>query len=153
LLTVRSYKPEVREHLLSGIARIARGEAIAAGMPEDRMPVMVVKDESATSTFNTPTQTARLGALFAARFGEKRVVASPPAMASEDFSNYWLADPKIESTIFWVGGVTQARFDAAKGDPTQLPSLHSPFWAPDAEAVIATAAEALAAAAIDTLAK
>ena len=153
LLTVRSYKPEVREHLLSGIARIARGEAIAAGMPEDRMPVMVVKDESAASTFNTPTQTARLGALFTARFGEKRVVAAPPVMASEDFSNYWLADPKIESTIFWVGGVTQARFDAAKGDPTQLPSLHSPFWAPDAQAVIATAAEALAAAAIDTLAK
>ena len=32
-LTVRTYKPEVRKLLLDGIARIARGEAIAAGMP------------------------------------------------------------------------------------------------------------------------
>ncbi|HMO75520.1 MAG TPA: amidohydrolase, partial [Sphingopyxis sp.] len=35
-LTVRSYTDEVRDHLLSGIARIAKGEAIAAGIPEDR---------------------------------------------------------------------------------------------------------------------
>src|SRR4029079_5495464 len=37
-LTVRPYKPEVRKLLLDGIARIARGEAIAAGVPDDRMP-------------------------------------------------------------------------------------------------------------------
>lgn len=37
-LTVRSYKPEVRKALLDGIARVARGEAIAAGLSEDRMP-------------------------------------------------------------------------------------------------------------------
>ncbi|MGE5600291.1 MAG: amidohydrolase, partial [Pseudomonadota bacterium] len=39
-LTVRSYKPEVRKLLFDGIKRIARGEAIAAGVPEDRMPVV-----------------------------------------------------------------------------------------------------------------
>ena len=43
-LTVRSYKPEVRKLLLDGITRIARGEAIAAGMPEDRMPVVTVRE-------------------------------------------------------------------------------------------------------------
>src|SRR3546814_11258112 len=31
-LTVRSYTDEVRNHLLDGIVRIAKGEAIAAGM-------------------------------------------------------------------------------------------------------------------------
>lgn len=35
-LTVRSYKPEVRKALLDGIRRIARGEAIASGMPKTR---------------------------------------------------------------------------------------------------------------------
>src|SRR5690606_2812489 len=34
-LTVRSYSAETRDKLLGGIRRIARGEAIAAGMPED----------------------------------------------------------------------------------------------------------------------
>ena len=38
-LTVRTYTPEVRVHLLEGISRIARGEAIAAGLPDDLMPV------------------------------------------------------------------------------------------------------------------
>ena len=41
--------------------------------------------------------------------------------------------------------VPQAEIDAAKKDGRTLPSLHSPFWAPDAPAVIATATEALTA--------
>src|ERR671913_2513785 len=38
-LTVRSYKPEVRKALLDGIRRIARGEAIAAGVGGGRLPL------------------------------------------------------------------------------------------------------------------
>jgi hippurate hydrolase len=34
-----------------------------------------------------------------------------------------------------------------------LPSLHSPFWAPEADKVIATASEAMAAAALDLMPK
>ena len=53
-LTVRSYKPEVRKLLLDGIRRIARGEAIAAGIPEDRMPVVTFREgEFTPATFNT----------------------------------------------------------------------------------------------------
>ncbi|HMT43558.1 MAG TPA: amidohydrolase [Chakrabartia sp.] len=153
LITVRSYKPEVRQHLLDGIARIAKGEAIAAGMPEDRMPVVTVKDEFTPSTFNTSVLSNRLATVFEGRFGKARVQKVPPTMGGEDFSRYWLADQSKESMIFWVGGVPQARWDAAKGDPAKLPSLHSPFWAPEAETVIATAAEALTAAALDVLTK
>ena len=74
-------------------------------------------------------------------------------MASEDFSRYWLADKTKQSVIFWVGGVPQAKWDAAGGDTPKLPSLHSPFWAPDAEAVISTATEAMTVAALDVLKK
>ena len=35
----------------------------------------------------------------------------------------------------------------------RLPSLHSPFWAPDAEAVISTATEAMVVAAMGVLAR
>ena len=45
----------------------------------------------------------------------------------------------------------QPMLDALKNDGTSLPSLHSPFWAPDAEKVIATGAEALASSAIDLM--
>jgi hippurate hydrolase len=52
-LTVRSYTPETRKLLLDGIRRIVRGEAIAAGMPEDRMPTVEIEQPSADATFNT----------------------------------------------------------------------------------------------------
>src|SRR5438309_4043489 len=52
-LTVRSYTPEVRKLLLDGIRRIARGEAIAAGVPDDKMPVITVQQPAGNATFNT----------------------------------------------------------------------------------------------------
>ncbi len=153
LITVRSYKPEVRQHLLEGIARIAKGEAIAAGMPDDKMPDVRIMKDYTPSTYNTPGITPKIASAFEARFGKDRVRAVPASMGGEDFSQFWLADKSIESLIFWVGGVPQAQWDAAKGDPAKLPSLHSPYWAPDAEKVIATATEAMTAAALSILAK
>ena len=153
-LTVRSYKPEVRKALLDGIARIARGEAIAAGVPEDKMPVVHVREEQSTpATFNTDKLSQRTQALFAAHFGADRIANPPPAMVGEDFSRFYLADTSVESLLFWVGGTPKAKWDAAGGDAKNLPSLHSPFWAPDAEAVISTATEAMTLAALDVLKK
>jgi amidohydrolase len=151
-LTVRSYSDAVRQHLREGIARIARGEAIAAGVPEDRMPVVKLV-ESADATFNTPALTGHMAEVFTARFGKARVTAVPPVMPSEDFSQYWLADKSKQSLMFWVGGVPQDKWDAAKGDVAKLAGLHSPNWAPDADKVVATATEAMTAAALDVLAK
>ncbi|WP_309503330.1 MULTISPECIES: amidohydrolase [Sphingomonas] len=153
-LTVRSYSKETRAHLLDGIRRIARGEAIAAGMPEELMPVVSTFGTSGISTYNDEPLTNRLGAAFKARFGAERVSQAKPVMVSEDFPEYREVDPQhIQSTIFWVGGVPQAKWQEAGGDPAKLPSLHSPFWAPDAEAVIATGAEAMVTAAMDLLSK
>jgi hippurate hydrolase len=153
-LTVRSYSKETRQHLLDGIKRIARGEAIAAGMADDLMPVVSTFGTSGISTYNDEPLTNRLGAAFKAQFGEDRVQQAKPVMVSEDFPEYREADPQhIQSTIFWVGGVPQAKWDAAGGDTAKLPSLHSAFWAPDAEKVIATGSEAMVTAAIDLMGK
>lgn len=153
-LTVRSYSDEVRDHLLDGIARIAKGEAIAAGMPDDKMPVVTVqKDEYTPATFNTPEFTEEMAAFLKTSFGADRVVQMPPVMGGEDFSRFWREDRSIKSLIVWVGGVPQAEYDAAKKEGRTLPSLHSPFWAPDAPAVISTATEALTAMTLKLMAK
>ena len=153
-LTVRSYKPEVRKLLLDGIRRIARGEAIAAGMPDDKMPVVTMREgEYTPATFNTEGFSNRALELFAQNFGPQRVIKTPAVMGGEDFSRFWLADKSIESLIFWVGGTPRKDYEAAGGDAAKLPSLHSPFWAPEAETVIATATEALTLAALDVLKK
>jgi hippurate hydrolase len=153
-LTVRSYSPETRAKLLDGIRRIARGEAIAAGLPDDLMPEVKPYGTTGIATFNDEALTRRIAAGFATRFGAARVSETKPVMVSEDFPEYRAADPgRIQSMLFWVGGVPKAKWDAAGGDPAKLPSLHSPFWAPDAEAVIATGVEALATAAMELMPK
>ena len=116
------------------------------------MPVVTLREGDFTpATINTDALTQSTAALFRQHFGEDRVRQTPPVMGGEDFSRYHIADPSIESLIFWVGGVPQARWDATHGDPAQLPSLHSPFWAPDPEPTIATATEAMVVAAMGVL--
>ena len=154
LITVRSYTPEIRRMLLDGIARIARGEAIAAGVPEDRMPTVTVREAEATpATVNSAALTTATAERFRAHFGAERVRSMRPVMAGEDFGRFRIAEPGLESLIFWVGGVPQARWDAVNGETARLPSLHSPFWAPDAEPTIATATEAMTVAALGVLAR
>ena len=153
-ITVRTYKPEVRKLLLDGIGRIARGEAISAGLPDDRMPVVTIREGQHTpATFNTEKLANHTLALFGQHFGADRTTLLQPFMVGEDVGRYWLNDPAIEGTLFWVGGVPKTKWDAAGGDTTKLPSLHSPLWAPDAEAVISTAIEAMTVAALDVLKK
>ena len=150
-ITVRSYKDETRAHLLDGIARIARGEAIAAGMPEDMLPKVIVSDPYTPATYNTPEFTEQVMAGLKTRF-EGRVFETPSVMGGEDFSQFYRADPdNIESLIFWVGGVPMAEWERAQKGELELPSLHSPFWAPDAPVVIATATEAMTAATLELM--
>lgn len=152
LLTVRSYTPEIRQQLLDGIRRVVRGEAIAAGIPEDRMPAVTVRENEFTpATVNSEEFTRDTAELFSQHFGAERVQETPPVMGGEDFGRFRLADPNVQSLIFWVGGVPHDRWQAAQGDPARLPSLHSPFWAPDAETTISTATEAMTVAALGVL--
>ena len=153
-LTVRSFSPETRTRILDSIKRIARGEAIAAGMPEDRMPVVTIQDQYTPATFNSEPLTSDIMATFRDRFGADRVRAVPPSMAGEDFSQYRLADPDhVQSLLFWVGAIPHDKWEAAKGDTSMLPGLHSPSWAPDAETTISTGIEAMTTAALHLLAK
>lgn len=151
LLTVRSYSDETRAKLIDGIKRIARGEAIAAGIPDDKMPVVEVKDEFTPSTYNPPEFAEQMAALLTASFPQGRVVRTSAAMGGEDFGRFYRADKSIKSFIFWVGGVPADKMAAANAGQLSLPSLHSPFWAPEADKVIATASEAMTVVALDIM--
>jgi hippurate hydrolase len=151
LLTVRSYSDDTRAKLIKGIERIARGEAMAAGVPEDRMPVVSVMDEFTPSTYNPPAFAEQMGTVLKAHFPADRVLHTPPVMGGEDFGRFYRADKSINSFIFWVGGVPADAMAKAAAGQTTLPSLHSPFWAPDAQKVISTASEAMTLLALDIM--
>jgi len=153
-LTVRSFSDAQRQRLLDGIKRVVAGEAMASGIPEALMPKIALGEGFTPALINEPGFAEQVVAPLRARFGEERVLLLPPIMAGEDFSRFRLADPeRIQSLMLWVGGEDPATIAAASRDGTVLPSLHSPFWAPDAEKVIAAAAEALTSAALRLMPK
>lgn len=152
-LTVRSFDDATREKLLSGIARIARAQAVSAGLPEELMPVVEVEEPYTPSTFNDPDLTQRIAGVFREQFGEDRVQEAPPVMGGEDFSQFGRTPEDVPAVIFWVGAVEPERFAAAQDGGDALPSLHSPFFAPDPRPTLTTGVEAMTAAALDLLGK
>ena len=153
-LTVRSYGDAHRKRLLDGIARIAKGEAIAGGMPDDRMPTVLVREPHTRATWNSPDFTRKLNAVLIQHLGPERVVETTPTMAGEDFGEYGLADSEnIQATILWVGARRAADLEKARTQGISLPSLHSPHFAPEADKVIAAGAQALVVSAMALLPK
>lgn len=146
LLTVRSYDDETRTMLLDGIERIAKGQAETFGAPE---PIVTVDSDYTPATYNDPELSQRAATAIASAIGDANVSAVDPTMGGEDFSQYSRTDEKVPSFIFWVGAVEPARFDASAKDGMPLPSLHSPYFAPDYSRTITTGVSAMTAAALD----
>jgi amidohydrolase len=149
-ITVRSYNDEVQKQLLAAIARIAKGEAIAAGAPRDPL-VWVDPESSARATFNDEALTKRLSGALARTLGESNVVPYPRVMGSEDFSEYGRAG--VPATLFWIGATAPAKFAEAKAKGVLPPNNHSSIYAPDRERTIRTGVSTLTVSALDLFGK
>ncbi|MBB4659730.1 amidohydrolase [Parvularcula dongshanensis] len=150
-ITVRSFDDATREKLLSGIKRIAEAQARSAGLEGDMLPTVTVEEPYTPSTYNDPDLTGRVAGALRRTFGEDRVREVPPVMGGEDFSQFTRMGDDLPTVIFWIGAVPQDRFAAAQESGEALPSLHSPFFAPDPRPTLLTGASALTAAALDLL--
>jgi amidohydrolase len=153
-VTVRSFSDETRKRTLESIRRIARGQALAAGIPEDRLPVVRVDDAEFTpATYNNPDLARRLNTVFRGLLGATNVPVRLAGMGGEDFSEYGRTPDKIPICMFWLGAVHVSRVTESikRGGP--LPSLHSSVFLPDAEPTIKTGVLATTAAVLDLLSK
>ena len=150
-LTVRTYKAEVRKHILASIERIVNGVAATAGIPADRAPTVKVS-EGTGSTYNDPQLVDRLVVAFKQALGEDNVVKVPPIMASEDFGNFSL-DQKIPTTIFWLGASDPAKVKASRESGVALPGLHSALFAPVPEPTLRTGVKAMTSAVLELMKK
>jgi amidohydrolase len=132
-LTVRSYKAEVRQHLLTAIKRIADAEAMASGM--DKMP-LIENYESTSAVYNDTVLTDHLSAVLESVVGKGNVVKEPPLMTSEDYSVY--IEQGIPSFYFTLGVADPQKLSAARASHKELPSNHSPLFAPVYEPALKT---------------
>ena len=71
-LTVRNTNDKTRDTLLSGIKRISENLGRAAGLPEDKLPEVVVSEESTPPTINDTELANRLKNLWQEKMGINR---------------------------------------------------------------------------------
>ena len=136
-LNIRFFDGAVRERLLAGIERVAVGLARAAGVPEDRLPVLTLLSESARPFSNDPALVRRVRTAVEAALDPERVGMLGPSSGSEDFGAFSRADPPVPLCYLRIG--------AGPG------RLHSPDFAPEPRAVLETGVTALVAAALDLM--
>lgn len=150
-LTVRSYTDEIREKLLASIKRVANGIAVAAGVPENLMPLIDVRDEYTPATYNDPELVKRVKKVFEAMIGEENVVKREPMMGGEDFSRYGREEPKIPIFLFRLGSVPKEALAGPDPKTGAMPSLHTAFYKPEPEATIKMGVRSMTAAAMELL--
>lgn len=127
-LTVRNTSEETRAILLKGIKRIAENMGRVAGLPEDKLPEVIVSEESVPPTSNSPDLTRRLKVAWTDAMGDGAVVDIPTkGMGAEDFP-FFTDDPAIPSVYWAIGGTPKSDFDAEFAGGPPVPSHHSPLF-------------------------
>ena len=144
-LTVRAFDEDVRSRVLLAIERIVRAEAAASGAPEPRIEYA----ESFPVLVNDVDATERTNAAFRAAFGDASVLDPGALSGSEDVG--LLATAAGAPLVYWIlGGADAASwFRAAEAGTLDrdVPSNHSPHFAPVLEPTLSRGVEALVTAA------
>jgi amidohydrolase len=141
-LTVRSNDPAIRTRLLDGIDRVARGTAIALGVPQDRLPTVTrSRTETTPPTINDTATAGRVREAIAAAMGADRLIETPPSgMGAEDFAYFVTPETGVKGVYFSVGGTPPARLAGAAGH-------HSPLFRIEPEPSVTAGVEAMTVAA------
>ena len=150
-LTLRSYSYDVRNKTISNINRIVRGQAIAAGLPNDKMPTVILKDEHTPALYNDPDFSNKVLDFIRNEIGPENVHEIPAVMGGEDFGRFGRQEPKIPSFLFWLGGVSKDDWERYQKGEITLASNHSPFFAPIPQPTLSTGVSAITSSAIGLL--
>lgn len=127
-LTVRNTNPETRELLLNGIKRVAENMGRVAGLPEDKLPEVIISNESVPPTTNNAGLARRLKQAWSENMGGEAVVDIPTkGMGAEDFP-FFTVNPNIMSVYWAIGGTPQEAFDVEEAGGEAVPSHHSPLF-------------------------
>jgi amidohydrolase len=150
LITTRTFSSGVRQRVHDAMHRVIAAEAAASGAPT---PPDVLLTQSYPVLINDPPATARTMAAIGAASGAEQLVEQPLIMGAEDFGTFGTA-AGVPSCFWYVGGTDPAVFAAAQeaGRLDQdVPSNHSPFFAPLIEPTLSTGITAMVAAAREWL--
>ena len=150
-LSLRYPDEQLREKVIEKVERVIRAEAMASGA--EREPEISTLHKL-PATINDADATARVISAFRGVFGEQSVIDPGLFTGSEDVS--WFARDAGVPLVFWFwGGVDPKVYaDAVANDTVDkdVPTNHSPFYAPVIHPTIETGVTAMATAARQFLA-
>ncbi|WP_298040880.1 amidohydrolase [uncultured Microbacterium sp.] len=150
-LSLRYSTDEMRDKILTGVERIVRAEAAASGA--EREPEFRTA-HTLPPTINDPAATARVTAAINRDLGAGTVVDPGMFTGSEDVS--WFARDADVPLVFWFfGGVAPEAYAAAEASGTvaeDIPTNHSPYYAPEIHPTLETGVAAMAIAVREFLA-
>lgn len=150
-LTVRNTSEETRTLLLDGIRRIAENMGRVAGLPEDKLPEVIVSNESVPPTTNNAPLARRLKSAWHKHIGEDLVVDIPTTgMGAEDFP-FFTVDPDIPSVYWAIGGTPKEDFEREKVGGAPVPSHHSPLFKISPEPAVTAGVESTVVALFELL--
>jgi hippurate hydrolase len=133
-LTLRTYKEEIRQMVHKRIEEIARGTAIAAGLPDDLMPVVTFPGEFTPANYNNGAVVDVMTNAANKSIGKDNVEVVEPLMLGEDFALYGSTKEKVPTVLYWLGTAPKERLESGN-----IPGLHSPYYYPIPETSIKTA--------------
>ncbi len=145
-VNIRSFDQAVREKVVAAVERIVQGEAATAGAPK---PPEIERIGTFPVTENDDAATDGLTAAFRDHFGEGRVMPAPLVTGSEDFSEFGRA-AGVPSVFWLVGGLDEQKVIAAMTAgrfEQDIPSNHSPLFAPLPHPTLSAGVETLVVAA------
>ncbi len=127
-LTVRSTSEDTRRVLLRGIERIAVNLGRAAGLPENKLPEVIISQESVPPTTNDAALARRLKDAWITALGPNAVIQKQgKGMGAEDFP-FFTTDPYIPSVYWAIGGTPKEDIELAANGGPPIPSHHSPLF-------------------------
>ncbi len=148
-LTLRAFDEKVMAHLIASIRRICAGVAQAAGLPDDRLPVITLTPEAVAVTSNNPALARRLAGTFLEWFGRDRAKVQEPIMGAEDFSEY--SRDQVPISMWWVGGTDPERIAESERTGVPVPSNHSATFAPIPEPTLKACVTSMTAAVLELM--
>jgi amidohydrolase len=150
-LTVRNTSTETRELLLEGIKRIAVNMGRVAGLPDDKLPEVIISNESVPPTTNDAALARRLKQAWSEGMGNDAVVDIPTkGMGAEDFP-FFTVNPSITSVYWAIGGTPQADFDVEAAGGPPVPSHHSPLFKISPEPAVTAGVESTVVALMELM--
>ena len=148
-LTLRAFDDKVMAQLVASIRRICAGIAQAAGLSDDRLPVVTLMPESTPVTSNDPVLARRLAGTFTEWLGADRVRLSAPITGGEDFSEF--SRQRVPICIWWVGATDPAKFAESERTGVPVPSNHSATYAPVPEPTLKACVTSMTAAVLELM--